>query len=157
MNCRAAPLICENLGTWQAKATYIHTLIESLPNLNNSNSYCEYLNGYVTVQHRSFGNLSLLDPRSSIIETQDSVLASRDSILASQNSKRSSFETRGSSLELRVSTYFWAVLHILQIYISLISAVHMDIYAYLKATLLLYCFCFAFLLVFCINLKTISK
>ena len=63
---------------------------------------CEYLNGYVTVQHHSFGKSSFLDPQSSIVETRDSTLACRDSILASRNSKCLSFETQGSSIE------FWA-------------------------------------------------
>ena len=63
---------------------------------------CEYLNGYVTVQHHSFGKPSFLDPQSSIVETRDSTLACRDSILASRNSKCLSFETQGSSIE------FWA-------------------------------------------------
>ena len=66
--------------------------------------WCEYLNGYMTVQHHSFRKPSFLDPRSSIIETRDSILASRDSILASQNSKRLSFKTRGSSIEFRASS-----------------------------------------------------
>ena len=54
---------------------------------------CEYLNCYVTVQDRSFGKPSFLDPGSSIIETRDSILVSRDSILTSQNLKCLSFET----------------------------------------------------------------
>ena len=65
---------------------------------------CEYLNGYVTVQHHSFGKPSFLDPRSSISETRDSILASRDSILASQNWKCSSFKMRGSNLEFPASS-----------------------------------------------------
>ena len=65
---------------------------------------CEYLNGYVTVQHHSFGKPSFLDPQSSIVETRDSTLVCRDSILASRNSKRLSFETWGSSIEFRASS-----------------------------------------------------
>ena len=70
----------------------------------STDQQCEYLNGYVTVQHRSFGKPSFLDPRSSIIETEDSILTSQDAILASRNSKHSSFKTRGSSLEFRASS-----------------------------------------------------
>ena len=103
-----------NLWKWK----YRFTLIESLPNPDNSNSYrtphrkhwstvriSEWLRDCTT---SFFRKTQLLG--TSILETRDSILASRDSILASWNSKRLSFETRGSSLELRVSTYFWAVL-----------------------------------------------
>ena len=77
---------------------------KQLQNTASTDWRCEYLNGYVTVQHRSFRKHSFLDPRSSISETRDSILTSWDSILASQNSKQSSFEMRGSSLKFRASS-----------------------------------------------------
>ena len=90
-----------NLRNWK----YCFALIESLMNpaiqtvaehhTVSTDRWCKYLNGYVTVQHYSFGKPSFLDPRSSIIKT-------RDSIFASRNSECSSFEMQGSSLE------FWA-------------------------------------------------
>ena len=123
MNCRAAPFICENLATWGAKGTYTVHAGEIFENENidlhllkacqtptiqtvteHRTASTEYLNGYVTVQHRSFRKPSFLDPRSSISETRVSILASRDSILASQNLKQSSFEMRGSSLEFPASS-----------------------------------------------------
>ena len=123
MNCRAAPFICENLGTWGAKGTYTVHAGEIFENENidlhllkacqtptiqtvteHRTASTEYLNGYVTVQHCSFRKPSFLDPRSSISETRVSILASQDSILASQNLKQSSFEMRGSSLEFPASS-----------------------------------------------------
>ena len=73
---------------------------------------CEYLNGYVTVQHRSFGKPSFLDPRSSLLETetQSLHLETRSSHLKTRSVRASRREDRVSSFEHRVSTYFWAVL-----------------------------------------------
>ena len=73
---------------------------------------CEYLNGYVTVQHRSFGKPSFLDPRSSILETEtwSLHLETGSSHLKTRSVRASRREDRVSSFEHRVSTYFWAVL-----------------------------------------------
>ena len=95
----------ENIDSHLLKAWRTPTIQTVTEHRTESTDWpCEYLNGYVTVQHRSFGKPSFLDPRSSIIETRDSILASWDSILASRNSKRSSFEKWGSSLEFRASS-----------------------------------------------------
>ena len=140
MNCRAAPFICENLGTWGAKGTYTVHAGEIFENENidlhllkacqtptiqtvtehhiaSTDRRCEYLNGYMTAYHRSYTKPGFLDPRSSIIETRDSILASRDSILAShtRSIQASRHEHRGSSFKLPVSTYFWMVLYILEV------------------------------------------
>ena len=64
---------------------------------------CKYLNGYVTVQHCSFGKPSFLDPWSLIIETRSSHLETR-SVRASRCEDWVLF------FELWVSTYFWALL-----------------------------------------------
>ena len=90
---------------WQVPNPQWHTwcFMTKLRHTASTDRRCEYLNGYVTVQH-SFGKPSFLDPQSLIVETRDSTLACRDSILASWNSKRLSFETRGSSIEFRVSS-----------------------------------------------------
>ena len=91
---------------WQVPNPQWHTwcFTTKLHRTASTDRWCEYLNGYMTVQHHSFRKPSFLDPWSSIIETRDSILASRDSILASRNSKLLSFETRGSSLEFRASS-----------------------------------------------------
>ena len=103
-----------------ASKGYIHILIYTywkLAEADNSNSYrtpyhkqwsrqCEYLNGYVTVQHCSFRK-----HRSSKLETWSSHREIQSSHLKTQNVWASRHEDRVSSVELRVSTYFSAVLY----------------------------------------------
>ena len=95
---------------WQVPNPQWHTwcFMTKLRHTASTDRRCEYLNGYVTVQHHSFGKPSFLDPRSSKLETRSSRLETQSS--ASRNSKRLSIETRGLSLEFQVPTYFWAVL-----------------------------------------------
>ena len=71
--------------------------------------WCEYLNGYMTVQHHSFRKPSflaswILDPRSSKLETRSSRLETQSLHLETRNSKRLSFKTRGSGLKFRASS-----------------------------------------------------
>ena len=97
MNCRAALIICENLGRWRAKATYtVHAgQIFEIKNIDlhllkawrtptiqtvtehragSTDQRYEYLNGYMTVQHHSFRKPSLLDPQSSRLDPRISKL-----------------------------------------------------------------------------------
>ena len=111
--CPAALFICENLGTSQAKATYTVHAGQIFENENidlhlkkacrtptiqtvtehrtaSTDRRCKYLNGYVTVQHCSFGKPSFLDPRN--LRLDPCVL------------KLEAFELRDVRIESRVSS-----------------------------------------------------
>ena len=115
MNCRAALIICENLGRWRAKATYtVHAgQIFEIKNID-----LHSLKAWRTLTIQTSQNTVLQALINStniwtatwlynIILSENLaywILDHRDLILASRNSKCSSFETWGLSLESRLSS-----------------------------------------------------
>ena len=102
-----------NLRKWK----YRFTLIESLPNPDNSNSYrtLQALIDGVNIWTATWlynivlsENIAswILDPRSAKRETQSSRLETRSSHLKTRSNRALRCEDRVSSFELRVSTYF---------------------------------------------------
>ena len=126
MNCRAAPFICENLGTWRAKVNTLYVQDKSSKMKISIYTYWKLAEPRHFKQLQNTAPQALIDSANiwtatwlyNIVLSENLaswILAPRSSHLETRSVRASRPEDRVSSFDLRVSTCFWTVLYLKKI------------------------------------------